>query len=760
MTVYNDYAIDFGKIRKKGAAGEESDILLAVPSRNALVWLVSSTDERGPILSGYASIGESVRRVTLPGTSDPGEMHRKAVILASALTGLPVYDDRPNGDGPTKQSKDVLANIMSGSAVTRQLPGIRTPEVMGPPEMRLMRRNETDLTCRAGIAETGVNVATDGFTTVKVAKVLHARKERAGFALPGPSRPPLNEEAATKALASVHAPSVHEVRWFGHIDDQPPKNVVERDGRMIETMPDGEERGWEPVSKRRLNAASGMPLLAGVIASEPDISKAVDENGPVFGLIREATGLSKGNLKSLKAVTNSGAPIIVTSGPDFGGEISFGLRDALREIAALPPEWCPGNDKEWEDFRVVMASVIIPLRNTLGIEPEPLLRGQLKKMNGWAGMRRMIGNAMGISEPMDVAALSDMTRGVIEAVHLAGNDVLMPMIFEAARARGNTAMPDENGIARIREAALAMCLAMSPQKGSPYARLFSVHRSLTPRKHLLAGARIMDDGEEEFVDNDFPLVRGAGVIFTASNGVKFRQIENFADMNDHGDMQSNCLNYGFTKMAAETMRNAFFEVSDPYFSHKTMRQPNHPSDVSTLRFYISRNIAEDRIMGRKYFAEGDRGVVGYSEFRTASENHGGGIRHQPNPKQEHILAATEFLQTFGPAEVDRLLERQIEQDALVRARGSVIGDRDVAGGDNAARANRSAQTWGAISGVSMNGAAIDAVWGEWAGHVLSGADPNDRRCLRAVPEIAKLMEDLGLEIPGPREREEGFDPQP
>lgn len=50
--------------------------------------------------------------------------------------------------------------------------------------------------------------------------------------------------------------------------------------------------------------------------------------------------------------------------------------------------------------------------------------------------------------------------------------------------------------------------------------------------------------------------------------------------------------------------------------------------------------------------------------------------------------------------------------------------------------------------------------GEWAGHVLSGADPHDRNCLKAVPEIAKLMEDLGLEIPGPREREEGFDPQP
>lgn len=188
------------------------------------------------------------------------------------------------------------------------------------------------------------------------------------------------------------------------------------------------------------------------------------------------------------------------------------------------------------------------------------------------------------------------------------------------------------------------------------------------------------------------------MIFTASNGVKFRQIENFADMNNHGDMQSNCLNYGFTKMAAETMKNAFFEVSDPYFSHKTMRQPNHPSDVSTLRFYISRNIDEARIMGRKYFSEGDHGVVGYSEFRCASQNHGGGIRHQPDPKPEHILAATEFLQTFGPAEVDRLLERQIEQDALVRARGSLIENQYMAGGGNAHAATWSAQKWGAISG--------------------------------------------------------------
>ena len=756
---YKDYSVSFGKVKRKGVENEEVDILLAVPSRNVLVWLVSTLKEDTWTHSGYASRGKSIRRVQIHGQNNEDALHQSALVIASAVENLVIYEGRPDGDGPTHRDNQAALRAIRSGTISDDMsfntaPALRTPMTFESPLRDMLRVDANGgLVTNSSISITGVNQMVDGFTARKITRTFQSRKKRAGINAPGPMLVDIDEARAAQALKAIPKPSSYTVEWYGAQPGPDPEGVFEKDGRKFMPTPEGGERPYESVPEKRMRAAESFPILAELMANEMDLAKAIDNDGPVFPMIREMTGLSKGALKNIRAITRMPEDVSVTTtqvrdalgnlvAPENLEDIRpFDLIQAFKIISTLPPEWCPTNDAEWEDFRDVMTGVIIPLSDAFGIDPKTVLQGQHKKMGGWSGLRRTLGNAIGAEadEKLSQERLSYLTSDAIQVVRQFGSDVIMPMMAEAAIAADFRLSPSQEIFESVDTAAFDAVTSFAPQKGSVYARLFSTLRAFMPRQMSLNGSRAMSGDNEARASRptDFPLVRES--IFRASNGVSFRQLRDFDDMHQHGLMQNNCITWDCTKSIAETMANAFIEVADPYFS-EGMR-PKEMSDVSSLRLYISEAPKRVSVCNKVMMKEGTKGFIGFSEFKTTN----GEIHRQPDAKESHVAAAIEYLNSFSPEEVDSLVERQKAQAALVLSRGATYGNHYGITEGNVVANRETAENfvrnlWGNISGVNIDDRAINAVWDEWANHILSGVKENDRDAIRDLPHVAKAFE--------------------
>jgi len=142
----------------------------------------------------------------------------------------------------------------------------------------------------------------------------------------------------------------------------------------------------EEVMLRRHQAAAAYPLLAGMIASDRQMARLVDESKPINERLLEMTGLTKGGLRALSKIQVSGdRTAIAEHGEHLRGEDAIGvnrmraitmsgkitLQHCLTALKSLPPEWVPANDKDWCAF-VDLMSATQGLTDALAIPPSEL----------------------------------------------------------------------------------------------------------------------------------------------------------------------------------------------------------------------------------------------------------------------------------------------------------------------------------------------------------------------------------------------------
>lgn len=166
-------------------------------------------------------------------------------------------------------------------------------------------------------------------------------------------------DAARRALSAVGRPSSRAVFWYGNAEGQD-----------------------------RAQAASSYPVLAGMIADNPIMARAVDNREPLQGELMERTGLGKAALKRLSNIkTGLPAGRIFEEGEAQRGADALGvnrerrfpvsgelsLDNALKVLSTLPPDRVPQDDQSWKAFHDIVSACAIPIENTLGIPVEKTL---------------------------------------------------------------------------------------------------------------------------------------------------------------------------------------------------------------------------------------------------------------------------------------------------------------------------------------------------------------------------------------------------
>lgn len=115
-----------------------------------------------------------------------------------------------------------------------------------------------------------------------------------------PTAVPADLAAAKRALKAVPRPSSRAVHWYAS--------------------------GTGETARDRAQAAASFPVLAGMIADNPILSRAVDQREPLQPLLQERCGLGKGAMKRL-AKLSTGLPVgrLFESGEDARGEDALGV---------------------------------------------------------------------------------------------------------------------------------------------------------------------------------------------------------------------------------------------------------------------------------------------------------------------------------------------------------------------------------------------------------------------------------------------------
>lgn len=269
----------------------------------------------------------------------------------------------------------------------------------------------------------------------------------------------LDIEAARRALASIAAPTNRAVSWYGN-----KSHASHAD---------------------RLQAASVVPVLAGIIAETASIANAVDRRMSIQPLLTDRTGLSKGALKRLSKVTTPLPAGVIFENHATGRDAldvervrRLSLKGRLTEdracriLAELPPEWTPQTNEAWTAFYDVVSGAAVPLEEIAGI---PVKTSLAASKGDWEAFRATLARAADMDpETFSRREIALTTSDAIEVVNeLACHVVIPTALVSIVSTQQPEGTPLDNDLANARDAAFQLVAGGAK---SPITALFETAR--------------------------------------------------------------------------------------------------------------------------------------------------------------------------------------------------------------------------------------------------------------------------------------------
>lgn len=319
----------------------------------------------------------------------------------------------------------------------------------------------------------------------------------------------------------------------------------------------------------RTQAASAMPILAGLIAESRDLSRAVDACQPIQPLLTERTGLPKA---SVKRITKLRVPVpaapLFEAGEAVRGEDALGVNrtrrftvsgvvsidKAMRHLAELPPDRTPKDDKEWSAFYDVLTGCAIPISNAF----DRPVKGLLEASKGnWAEYRATLARAADFDpDRFDRRTMALTTIDAIEAIEGFSRTALMPQVLSSIVETGEP-LPVVTGEYLVDgfEASAKLVLGNAKNVAS---HLFEVARRYAGRIPAMmeAEGRVAleaEDRPDQYGETAFPILTDT---FFASNGLILRPLRNFDELREEGQRMSHCVG-GYTSKARDVRCHLF-----------------------------------------------------------------------------------------------------------------------------------------------------------------------------------------------------------
>jgi hypothetical protein len=511
---------------------------------------------------------------------------------------------------------------------------------------------------------------------------------------------PLDLERARAALSAVARPSSAAVAWYASAS--------------------GDR------ARFRTQAASAMPVLAGLIAESRDLSRAVDACEPIQPLLTERTGLPKASVKRITKlrVAVPAAPLF-DAGEVARGEDALGVNrtrrftvsgvvsidKAMRHLAELPPDRTPKNDEEWAAFYDVLTGCAVPISNAFDLP----VRGLLEASKGnWAQYRKTLARAADFDpDRFDRRTMALTTIDAIEAIEGFSRTALMPQVLSSILETGE-ALPEVTGeyLTDGFEASAKLILGGAKNLA---AHLFEVARRYAGRiPAMMEGeGRVAAEKErpELYADNAFPVLTET---FFASNGLIVRPLRNFEELKGEGQRMRHCVG-GYTSKARDVRCHLF-----------SIRSADETESLSTLE--LTGISGEDPVT-----AAANLGIVQNRAYRNGT------------PSPEAKAATEEFVRGLKSGEVP------IRFDEMVEWKKRRAAD------PRSARRAAPETTWESVLEHDWrNEETRAALWAEWrtvmGGRVGKASNPGVIYAERAARDLVASMSPRAASILMDRER--------
>jgi hypothetical protein len=258
-----------------------------------------------------------------------------------------------------------------------------------------------------------------GFDAMNVQKAISA-------VIPEVEVPDLDLARAKTALASVFRPSSNAVQWYGRAG---------------------------PNEQDRPQAASSFPILAGMIADQFILSKAVDERGSLQAALIDATGIGKGGLKRLQKLTVPLQEAKIFEDGTVHGHDALGLdrtrrinvsgavsmETAMRHLKDLPTDRIPQDDKSWEIYGNILGGIAIPLENAIGV---PVIKTLSACSGDWVAFHASLAKAAGFSaEQFDRRTIALTTIDSIQVIDDFSRSAILPRVLSSIEETGQEIPP-------------------------------------------------------------------------------------------------------------------------------------------------------------------------------------------------------------------------------------------------------------------------------------------------------------------------------
>lgn len=395
-----------------------------------------------------------------------------------------------------------------------------------------------------------------------------------------PNDIPSGLAAAKKALSAVERPSSQAVHWYASAE------------------------GAQAVD--RMQAAGSFPVLAGMIADNPILSRAVDSREALQPLLQERTGLSKGALKRIGKLRRS-LPVgrlfdveAEVRGEDalgvnrarrftISGEISLDM--ALRHLADLPPDRVPQDDDSWMRYHDILAGCAIPLENALGV---PVGQTLSACKGDWKVFHAQLAKAADFDPAaFDRRAIALCTTDAIEAIEDFSRTTVLPVALHSI-ASTDEPIPEVSTeffewAARVSK---TICIGQSKTVAASLLEMARRYASRIPALNDATGYQteegILPDGAfAKYGQHGFPRLTDA---YRASNGLVIRNLTTFDEMRLESDRLKHCVGRMYLDKARKANCHIFsIQSADGSMSYSTI-------ELSGLRGETAPQAAQNLIL--------------------------------------------------------------------------------------------------------------------------------------------------------------------
>ncbi|MEY8802106.1 PcfJ domain-containing protein [Leisingera sp. XS_AS12] len=338
-------------------------------------------------------------------------------------------------------------------------------------------------------------------------------------------------EAARKALSAVERPSSRAVHWYASATGE--------------------------TARDRAQAAASFPVLAGMIADNPLLARAVDNRESLQPLLIKRTHLSKAALKRLGKLSK-GLPVgrLFEAGEETRGEDALGVNRlrrftvsgtvsldvALKHLSELPPDRMPQDDASWLIYHDVLAGCAIPLENALGI---PVSRTLAACKGDWKAFHATLAKAADFDPAdFDRRAIALSTIDAIEAIEDFSRTAVLPTALNSIDGTGE-AVPDVSNefFSWATKVATAICTGQTKNTAGSLLEMARRYASRIPTLIEATGYEtddnILPEGQfAHYGAESFPRLMDA---FHASNGLVIRNLTSFEMLRRESSRLNHCV---------------------------------------------------------------------------------------------------------------------------------------------------------------------------------------------------------------------------